>query len=147
MRLRYAFTIVELVVVVLILGILAAVAAHKILRDSQYAHDRALEQSLDNFRDAVERYYADNNGFPKATGPTELTRFARTYFRAGRIPACTVGEGLPQGISIVSDGLPLAGTGNTDTKGKPMWKLDTKTGELIINYHAPSNLGTNYDDW
>ena len=65
MEKRKGFTLVELVVVVMILGILAAVAAPKLLGTSGTATDNGLRQTLSVVRDAIERYAAENGGdFP-----------------------------------------------------------------------------------
>ena len=65
MEKRQGFTLVELVVVVMILGILAAVAAPKLLGTSGTATDNGLRQTLSVVRDAIERYAAENGGdFP-----------------------------------------------------------------------------------
>ena len=65
MEKRQGFTLVELVVVVMILGILAAVAAPKLLGTSGTATDNGLRQTLSVMRDAIERYAAENGGdFP-----------------------------------------------------------------------------------
>ena len=56
MRKHKGFTLIELVVVVMILGILAAVAAPKLLGTSSSATDNGLKETLGVVRDAIERY-------------------------------------------------------------------------------------------
>jgi len=59
---RNGFTLIELVVVIMILGILAGVAAPKLLSVGGDATDNGLKQSLSIIRDAIELYAADNGG-------------------------------------------------------------------------------------
>ena len=59
---RKGFTLVELVVVILILGILAGVAAPKMFNTSAKATDNGLKQTLGIVRDAIELYQSQNGG-------------------------------------------------------------------------------------
>ena len=143
MRNRNAFTIVELVVVALILGILASVAASKILRVDVSARENASRKALNSLRDAIERWYTKNGHFPSPLSLNQL----RNDFQRKELPECLVGDGNPQSFSTTSAGEPLAGTGETDSTGKPMWKYDFTTGEVIINFHGLSSTGEYYDNW
>jgi general secretion pathway protein G len=62
MRKHKGFTLIELVVVVMILGILAAVAAPKLLGTSSTASDNGLKETLGVVRDSIERFTAEHGG-------------------------------------------------------------------------------------
>ena len=74
MRKHKGFTLIEFVVVVMILGILAAVAAPKLLNTSSTASDNGLKETLGVVRDAIERYAAEHGGqLPGLLDNTEAT--------------------------------------------------------------------------
>src|SRR6185503_262542 len=97
MNRRSGFTLVELVVVVLILGILAAIAAPKIINNSDKAGDSSIASTLAAIRDAVELYKAEHNGkLPTAAAGTipsvaELTAALDPYLRGTVFPYAKMG--------------------------------------------------------
>ena len=134
MKRRSAFTLVELVVVIMILGILAAVAAPKLLSTSATATDNGLKQSLTVVRDAIELYAAQNGGkLPGQAGSgTALQDDLKPYLR-GPFPVCPIGtkDGLvtyTTGTAIVADATPATS-----------WKYATDSGEFIINSPAATS--------
>ncbi len=125
MQKRHGFTLVELVVVILILGILAAVAAPKLLNTSAIATDNGLRQTLSVVRDAIELYAAENGGqLPGQSN--DLPGDLQPYLR-GNFPVCPVGTNdaavtYATGQNITADASPTTS-----------WKYSTDFGEFIAN--------------
>lgn len=59
-----AFSLVELVIVVTIIGIISAIAAPRMSSVTNRATANALEATLTNIRKAIDCYYAEHNSFP-----------------------------------------------------------------------------------
>lgn len=59
-----AFTLVELVLVVTIIGILSAIAVPRLTSASGTARGKALEATLTNVRKAIDIYYAEHGSYP-----------------------------------------------------------------------------------
>ncbi|MCA9210864.1 MAG: prepilin-type N-terminal cleavage/methylation domain-containing protein [Planctomycetales bacterium] len=64
-RRALGFSLVELVVVILILGILAAVAVPKLMRKTREAQVTAVVRDLQMAYDAFERYYIEHGEWPE----------------------------------------------------------------------------------
>ena len=61
---RKAFTLIELVMVIAILGILAAVAIPRFIDLSEDAEEAAEEGVVGSVRSGIYTYYSDNKEFP-----------------------------------------------------------------------------------
>lgn len=75
---KTAFSLVELMIVVAILGILAALVIPEIQGQSQRAKEAAAKENLRVFREAIERYALDHNGIPPGY-PADDTSTSPTY--------------------------------------------------------------------
>jgi general secretion pathway protein G len=117
-RVRKAFTLVEILIVVVILGILAAIVVPQFTNATQDAQGGNIMTQLDTLNQQLELYRARNNGSLPAdltaggnwdpatqTGPW-ATLIAQGYLKTGpRNPACPSGAGNDQyGVTIGAAG-------------------------------------------
>jgi len=87
MRSRKGFTLVELLIVVLILGALAAIAIPRIVGGATSAKINACKTNVDLVNSQIELFYANTGSWPsQLTDVTEST----DYFPDGT-PACPFG--------------------------------------------------------
>jgi general secretion pathway protein G len=133
MRKHKGFTLIELVVVVMILGILAAVAAPKLLTTSGVAADNGLKETLGVIRDAIERYAADHAGeLPGKDGNEATLRsdLAPKYVRV--FPKCPIGVKNNEVRIIPGPAGPITGQASPAKS----WAYNTADGGFICNSTA-----------
>jgi general secretion pathway protein G len=136
---RTGFTLIELVVVILILGILAGVAAPKLFDTSAKATDNSLKTTLSILRDSIELYAADNGGSTPAWTDSATFHSDLSNYLRGTFPNCPVGATGLIGTNTVMNGASTTGA-------TAPWRYNATTGEFFVNYGTASASGVgNYD--
>ena len=89
MRSRKGLTLIELLIVVIILGALAAIAIPRISTSTTTAKQSACDTNVDTLNTAIEMYKIDQGSYPTAL--TDVTNDPN-YFGSGDVPACPYGD-------------------------------------------------------
>ena len=173
---KRAFSLVELVIVILILGVLAAIAIPRISSSSKNAGESALKADLQTLRNAIDWYYVEhNNQFPAAVGDginaansaealiTQLTQYSNRlgvvsvnkaaafpfgpYLRTG-FPNLPAGANAGAGSLAAEIGVVSLATplAATPVDGNG-WSYNSLTGQIIANATDAGNDGKTYDEY
>ena len=78
---RKAFTLIEIIVIVIVVGILAAVAAPKFVGAQQESEITATAEDLRAIENAVSMYYAKNGSYPRDVNRTQAVTVLGEYFK------------------------------------------------------------------
>jgi general secretion pathway protein G len=93
-RTKAGFTLIELIVVMLIIALLASLAVPRYFGSVQKSKDAVLKENLTLMRDALDKFYGDNDKYPAALD--ELV--SRKYLRS--IPRDPVTESATTWITV-----------------------------------------------
>ncbi|MCK6373226.1 MAG: prepilin-type N-terminal cleavage/methylation domain-containing protein [Zoogloea sp.] len=160
-RLQDGFTLVELLIVVVILGVLAAIAIPQFSASTDDSKAAALDATLSNLRTAIELYYQQHGSYPSAVAAggtfgainteaafvSQLVKFTSaagaasdtkdtTYKYGPYLKKSTIPADPMKNVATVEI-VTVGSLGMTATSGDPGgWKFDNKTGQLIVNVAA-----------
>ncbi|MFA6430904.1 MAG: prepilin-type N-terminal cleavage/methylation domain-containing protein [Candidatus Margulisiibacteriota bacterium] len=129
---KKGFTLIELVMVIVILGILAATALPRFIDLSSKAKISAAKGSIGTVRAAIAIQYADN----AVNGVTPLfpATIAATLFSDGKIPSEPFLNSNAVAVQAGAEVAPAAATGG--------WLYNSTTGRVWINTNGNDGDGT-----
>jgi general secretion pathway protein G len=126
------FTLLELILIVVILGILAAVAAPRTLINRAASGDGDLSQTLTAVRNAIEMYRVQTGvGYPHGNS-LQIQSTLATYLPDGEFPRLNVG-GIDNSNAILVD---LDNIPTVNLSGGEGWVYSPHSGEIRINSDA-----------
>jgi prepilin-type N-terminal cleavage/methylation domain-containing protein len=114
-RNRRGFTLVELAVVIVIIGVLAAFGVPKFLTSVEKSKASEAFNYLSAIQSAQERYLAQNGVYASTVGALDVTLPAPQYFTVGSITPTTSTAGTPDWT------LTLTRNGNSSYQYTVIW--------------------------
>lgn len=151
MRSKKGFTLVELLIVIIIIAVLAAVAVPKISYGRRASHESSLKSKLRTVRDAVERVRQDTGLYPShladLTRSSAPTRMLTQSGNPAAVPAGTwQGPYLDERTAGIHDNGkdlfdPVCG-GTFDYK-----RSGSKIGRVSACASGRALDGTDFEDW
>lgn len=148
---RSGFTLIELMIVVSIIGILAAIAAPNYKRGIIKAQEAVLAEDLYNFRTTIDQFYADQGKYPDSL--SELTE--KGYMRG--LPKDPFTKSSDTWVTVAppaeasSAPTPTGGMGSAFLGGGASVIGGSAGPGNVYDVHSGSNLvGTNgvpYNEW
>ena len=120
------FTLVEIVLVIVLIGILAAIIVPKFAGQTDKAKIAATKANIESLRSAIRLYQANNDG----AFPSTLTDLVPTYLKA-----------------VPEEAITPASTVVASNDGSGGWVYDSAMGEVAINLSGNDSDGTAYSGY
>ena len=131
---RPGFSLIEMVIVVLILGIVAAVTAPRMFGQAQDAKENATKSQLAVLRNIVQLYYNEEGSMPD--DETDLAPYLTGAFPTPQVEGLSGKSGLDTVTGQDSDGGPTPDSGNSAA-----FLVQEDTGRVRLNSSDPKLYG------
>jgi len=132
---KLGFTLVELLVVIVVLAVLAAIVLPKFMNSSARSKESALKSDLRLIRNAVSLFQADIGKYPNTLADLAATDKATVKGADGAVVSAADWHG-PYLDSVISD--PVSGNAFT---------YDKATGKVTSSAAGNALDGTAYNTW
>ena len=138
---KKAFTLVEMLIVIVIIGILAAALIPRLLSARGRANDTARKADLQQLGTALISYQVDNSAFPATPGSVDTIKAQLTRWGLGSIPADPDKGSSYSGINNIYSTL-------TGTPGQYMYTPIIKNGfpnwGFVLMARTETENGSNF---
>jgi prepilin-type N-terminal cleavage/methylation domain-containing protein len=146
-RKEHGFTLIELMIVVAIIGILAALALPKFAQLVEKSREAATKGNMNAMRSSISIYYGDSEGiYPTYLETSALYLFSKFMEKIPPVKATHAGVGIgtvesPSGTDIVhTDDESIVATNIG-------WLYNSNTGRIFVNSSATDSKNLSYSTY
>jgi len=147
-RKEKGFTLIELMIVVAIIGILAALALPKFAQLVEKSREAATKGNMNAVRSAISIYYGDNEGiYPTYLEVDSLYLFSRFMDKIPPVKATHAGVGTtgtnesPSGTNVEFT------TAEQITATNVGWRYNSLSGRIFVNSAGTDSKGNPYSTY
>jgi prepilin-type N-terminal cleavage/methylation domain-containing protein len=137
------FTLIELMIVVAIIGILAAIAIPRFAQMLEKSREGSTKGNLGALKSAASIYYGDWQGiWPQTLDTSTNITFSR-YMDTIQAVKVT-GAFVPNALSPVGNNVTMAAMAGVPSTSSSGWLYDSSTGSVYVNSTVKDSKGIAY---